>query len=1181
MSMEYLYQTNQQNSNVPLTGLTESVNVYQQLSDIEHVLLRPGMYLGDMSLTKRQVVVYYQNKLFNSEVIHPPALAQLFLEGIGNAADNVWKSRKYNLDPKTIDIFINHEMVSIRNYGRAIPVEKNEQGIWVPQMIFGNLRSGSNYNDDEKRYFIGMNGMGIKLANIFSKEFRLKCGDPERRCTYEQVWNNNMTQCSEPIITPYNGEGYVEISFYPDFNRFGMQGYDEISYCIYKAIAIMISFTCQITVNFTQGYEPSTNLQPVNEQYNIKSIKEYANLFFEVKAGNSIVHSHEDVKTGVSYELCLVDTPNSSISMSFVNGIITAEGGVHVDEAYREIVQKIIEVVGKLAEGVRLTKRDVVDHVSVFLTCRLPNPSFKSQTKEYLTKPSPKISIPENLLKKVKDWELIEEIYRSIELKQNKELKKTDGKRGKKIRDGKIQEANWAGGPNRSQTMGFLVEGLSATGYPTKYISYIKNGNNYYGICPIQGKILNVLEASFSQIIESKQIARVKQFLGLEDNVDYRLESNIKKLKYGRVGIMADADDDGIHITGLLLVLFYTKFPGLIMHGRVGMMMTPVIRSKKGNHKMYFYTRKSFDEWKAITPDWESWSSKEFKGLGSSTDEEIKEDTLHPKYITFMYDEKTAEKIYLAFHKSQADERKEWLISWLESEVLNIEPYEQLPISTYVENLIPYYIIAAIERAIPGGYDGLKEAQRKAIYGGEDAFNKRSKKGKKIEENKVAELAGKILGATNYKHGPTSLMDTIVRMAQYYTGSNNMPYFRAGGQFGSRNSAGKDASSPRYLGVGPIWWHSLIFRSEDKPLLEYVVDEGQDREWKTYYPILPMHLVNGVRGVAMAFATKIPPHNPLDLAFWYQQRLLQSLDPNGGHQLPFIRPWYKGFRGKILLTNNQYLTCGNFFYGENGIIVDELPIGVGAADYEAEMAKLIDKGIIDDITKINDNDQFTFVLHNWKGETPTLQRLRLITRSSYTNMNVIIPNGDKFLVRTYSQLKDIMEDFYQLRIEIYTKRLCYMIKTLESSLPELKEKIRFIATVNEGKLIVIKRIESELEEEMKMMGFDKKLLDVVKTRDYSVQKLNSLMLQLENKEKDIEALKQTKSETLWYREIEEFIVTYSKHEGVDRSSHETCPQPSPKESNDMMELLKQNKSHGEEIDEIPDDTAPIYEVYDN
>ena len=319
------------------SGLTESISAYQELTEIEHVLKRPGMYLGDTSLTKRETLVYYNNKLYNAEVMHPPALAQLYLEAIGNAADNVWRSRKNKLNPKTIDIVINHEFVSIRNYGMAIPIAKNEQGKWVQQMIFGDLRSGSNYNDDEKKYFIGTNGMGIKLANIFSKQFTVTCGDPERKLMSTQVWTNNMMNRTEPVIQAYDGEGFVDVCFYPDFERLGMQGYDEVAHCIYKAIAIMISFTCQITVNFNQV------------PFTVKSIKEYANLFFDIKGDNSIVHSAEDPKTGISYELCLVDTPNASVKLSFVNGIITSEGGVHVDEAYREIVKKIIDVVGKFS----------------------------------------------------------------------------------------------------------------------------------------------------------------------------------------------------------------------------------------------------------------------------------------------------------------------------------------------------------------------------------------------------------------------------------------------------------------------------------------------------------------------------------------------------------------------------------------------------------------------------------------------------------------------------------------------------------------------------------------------------------------------------------------------------------------------------------------------------------------
>lgn len=1134
---------------------TESVSVYEHKTDVEHVLLRPGVYLGDISLTSRKTTIYDKDKLINTEVMHPPALAQLFLEAIGNAGDNVLRSREHSLDPKSIDVIMHSDMIRVKNYGRSIPVSTNEQGYLIPYLIFGVLRSGSNYHDDEekKSCLIGTNGMGIKLANIFSKEFIVIIVDQQRKLKCTIVWKNNMSIMCEPVIEVCNEIGSVEVIFYPDFQRFGMNGYDETSLKIYQAISIMISFTCQIPVHFN------------DKTFKVTSITEYAKLFFDSKTNNMIHFSEEDPKTKIWYELCLVDTPNKSETLSYVNGMITADGGVHVDEAYREITQKIIQILDKTIDGVKITKRDVIDHVSVFLNCRIPKPSYKSQTKEYLTKPAPKINLPEALIKKIRKWQLIEEIYKIIQTKQNKELKKTDGKKNAKIHDGNVVEANWVTTKNRFLTVAMVVEGKSAMGYPKALISYLQHGNDKYGICPIQGKILNILEVDFKRALESKQILRLKQFLGLEDNTDYELDINLKKIKYGTIAIMADADDDGIHITGLLIVFFYKRFIGLIKRGRVVIWMTPIIRAHKGQYKKIFYTRKSFEDWKKTTDGYNEWEIKEFKGLGSSTSEEIKEDSQHIKYVTLIYDEKAEENINLAFRESLSNDRKKWLYEWLHSEIFNIEPYDCLPISTYILNVMPYFMIESINRAIPCGYDGLKESQRKGIFGGNIILKE------KKTDARIGSLVGKILEITNYKHGESSLMSSIVKMSQTFVGSNNLPYFKAKGQFGSRKENGKDSSNPRYLSVAKTWWSKLIFREEDVPLLERIFDDGIQKEYKTYYPILPMHLVNGCRGIAMAFATKIPQHNPLDLAFWYQQKILQQLEPEKNHILPFVRPWYKGFRGKILLTNNKYVTAGNFYHTEDSIVIDEIPIGKSAVAVELHLQYLVETGLIDDFKMYDCEDNHKFILYGWKCETPpTLQKLKLLTQNSYNNMTVIFPdNTERFTIKTFNNLNDILNDFYEIRVQIYRNRLNYQIATIEKEIPKILEKINFIKDVNDGKIIIANRIDTELEQEVTKLGYDTKLLDKIKTRDYTINKINILSEQIKQKQLELECLRQTKPEKVWYDELENFIVQYSKYENVIRSNHETCPPPSPKELSDLSGLKNTLMTNTiEEIEEI-------------
>ena len=1181
-------------------NLTVGQNEYKKLTDVEHVLQKPGMYIGDVSQTPRYVQMYNNNKIEYKKTIKQAGFCQCFLEGLANAADNVQRSREANIDPRTIEINIDDKSVSIKNYGMAIPISKNEKDIWIPWMIFGNLRAGSNFKEKEKNFFIGTNGMGIKLSNIFSLKFTVKCGDPERKLMYIQSWKNHMNEYDEPTIESYNGIGFVEVIFEPDFKYFNLEKHDDELISIYTANCLMISYACSIPVIVNGKY------------FNIKNIEEYSKLFFEMNKKNTIEYRY--VNGDEKVEFYLIDTPNNAIIVSFVNGVPVPEG-VHIDEIYNKTLSAIKNIYGKDSEGIRWTKKDIDEHISIFINCRISNPMFKSQTKEYLTKPIPKIEIDENQFKKIKSWESYKIVKETIEKRQITKLNKGT-KKNKKIYDGKIEDANFAGTSKSELTTGFIVEGDSAKYYPEVWISqYPKGeGKNYYGICPIQGKILNVMNASFKEIFENKQIARLKSFYGLDDTIDYRDLKDLKKMKYGNIVLMADADDDGIHITGLLLVYFCMRFPGLVEHGKVKMLLTPIIRAEKGKQKRNFFTKKSFEVFKAKNPDWESWKYSYFKGLGSSNEEHIKEDYKNPKFITFKMDEKTKDMLALAFSKKNAKERKDWLIEWMKKNVVDIEEYKDIPVSIYIDNIVPYYIVETIYRAIPSIYDGLKEAQRKILYA---AFIE-----VKNEYVKVSELANEASKRTGYKHGTVSLEDTIIKMTQNFVGSNNMSYFFPNGGFGTRQNGGNDACAGRYISVKKVWWWDYIFKKDDKCLLTNIKDEGKDKEYINYLPILPLHLINGVNGVGMAWSTDIPPHNPLDIAFYIQSKLK-------GYPLPYIRPWFKNFTGQILIDGNNFITTGTFKVNKDNIVVSELPIGVYNNKYTKFLDNLKECGLITDFSTLCTHDKPHFVITGWysgqviiskkddkkiiekymrplnmteeekKKESkkmiktigpPSYKNLGLFSTFSYSNMSVIVPTNDSFITKTYKVLNEFLEDFFTLRFEKYGERIKMNMLEYEKKIQYEKEKIRYIELINKGDIIIKGRTEKDLENDLTKYQLPLDLLDNTNDRqksDKGLEKIKNNLIALIDK---YNFLKNIKPEELWSNEIDEFVNAYIKNEPIYKrpvlSDFKEASCEESKLYNDIIEKVivekkEKKKKHDDDeyiSNEEDDDLEDIFKI---
>ena len=230
-----------------------------------------------------------------------------------------------------------------------------------------------------------------------------------------------------------------------------------------------------------------------------------------------------------------------------------------------------------------------------------------------------------------------------------------------------------------------------------------------------------------------------------------------------------------------------------------------------------------------------------------------------------MHSPETPEAIAVAFDRERVDDRKKWIIAKYQPDEFLDPTLPSIPYHEFIDKELVHFAHADNIRSLPSIVDGLKMSQRKVLYA---AFKKDMK-----AEMKVIQLSGYIAEQTEYHHGDTALINCIVRMAQNFVGSNNLPLLMPVGQFGTRHQGGEDFASARYIytKLSPI--ARKVFPAVDDALLERVEEDGHVVEPKHYLPVIPWILVNGSRGVGTGWSTDINSYNPLEIIKYTRMKI--------------------------------------------------------------------------------------------------------------------------------------------------------------------------------------------------------------------------------------------------------------------------------------------------------------------
>jgi DNA topoisomerase-2 len=643
---------------------------YRKHTHREHILSLPDTYIGSIEDTTEELFVV-NGESFQQDVITAfnPGFYKLFDELLVNAHDHVVRLTQRNSDQpvKNIDIsVVDGKTIVMRNDGESIDVEKHpEYGVYIPQLIFGELLTSTNYDKDEKKLVGGKNGYGVKLVNIFAKQLVLNVVDGKRQLKYTQTFANNMSVVNPPIVKACKTKPYVEIEWTPDFEKFGWK--NGIPSQLLKVIERRV-------YDLTMTVGKSVKVTWCNTPVKFRDFATYCSWYLPKET--SIVTDTPQV----GWQVALADNSfDKAFSVSFVNGIWT-RSGKHVDEITNQVVSHIVTYL-ESKKKIKVKPGLVRDLLAVFICCFVENPSFSSQTKEILTsKVSCKLS--EAFLKKiVSKLGIVDKVLEAQNAKDVKDMKKTDGRKQSRITGiPKLDDAVHAGTSKSHECVLILTEGDSAKAMAISGLS--QEQRKFYGVFPLKGKLLNVKDISAKKVEATEEIANLKKIIGLESGKKY---TDIHSLRYGSILIMTDQDYDGSHIRGLLINMFHELWHELIgVPGFITYMATPIVKANKGKLNKSFYTQYEYEEWRK-TPASNGWKVKYYKGLGTSTRDEAKEYFKSLNVVHYSYSGKPSDSsIDLAFNKARADNRKDWLKTYDRSEIVNASPGAKLSYEDFV-----------------------------------------------------------------------------------------------------------------------------------------------------------------------------------------------------------------------------------------------------------------------------------------------------------------------------------------------------------------------------------------------------------------------------------------------------------------------------------------------------------------
>lgn len=606
--------------------MSEDINNFKTLSDIEHVLQCPQMYIGSMDYITKESFVYEEGKFIIKEYSYIPALIKIVDEIIDNAVDAAIRSKSNYID---IDVVIQENSIRVSDNGDGIPVRaySSEDKRLLPELAWTQMRAGTSFNKD--RQTIGAHGLGSVATNIFSKKFIGTSFDGKKVCTVECSDNlSNITTTTRS--TTKTG---VSVYFEPDWEKFKIVKFDQTHIDLIYQRILNLSI-CFPDIRFS---------------INGNRIKLNSKGFVKMFNSESIIYEDDKIVLGV--------VPNEYDEFkfySYVNGIKLLNGGNHIDIITTELVSRLREKLSRKCKGI--LPGDIKNRLALVVFFKgFTNPKFDSQTKERLTNSNKEINDfinsskldYDNIVKLIlKNEAIISPIIDTFKIKEELKIKKDLKKTVKKFKSEKyfppIGELNYC----------FVSEGFSAAGGISSVLG--RQGIGYYAL---KGVMLNVYDTSLQKIAANQELKELSQILNIQ------LGQQNDDMGCDKLVVATDVDFDGHHITGIFLGICYKYLKAMFEQKRIMRLVTPlvVLFDKKDKPVKYFF---NLDDYNQYNND-KNYRVKYFKGLGSWKKEElqaiISEKGLDFFLQPFILDEKAEQYLDWWLKTEFTDKRKEFI----------------------------------------------------------------------------------------------------------------------------------------------------------------------------------------------------------------------------------------------------------------------------------------------------------------------------------------------------------------------------------------------------------------------------------------------------------------------------------------------------------------------------------------